>query len=139
MIYKYDNKDVFVEVTGDGEPVLLLHGWGCTHEIFKSLAQILSQQYKVYSFDFPGFGASQEPSEVWGVEEYTRLIETFIADNGIKNPALVGHSFGGRVSLLYSSRNETARVVLVDAAGIKPKRSWKYYYKVDTYKCAKWL
>ena len=51
----------------------------------------------------------------------------------------MGHSFGGRVSLLYSSRNETARVVLVDAAGIKPKRSWKYYYKVYTYKCAKWL
>ena len=139
MIYKYDNKDVFVEVTGDGEPVLLLHGWGCTHEIFKALAQILSQQYKVYSFDFPGFGASHEPSEVWGVEEYTRLIEKFIADNEIKSPSLVGHSFGGRVSLLYSSRNETARVVLVDAAGIKPKRSWKYYYKVYTYKCAKWL
>ena len=139
MIYKYDNKDVFVEVTGDGEPVLLLHGWGCTHEIFKSLAQILSQQYKVYSFDFPGFGASHEPSEVWGVEEYTRLIETFIADNGIKKPALVGHSFGGRVSLLYSSRNETARVVLVDAAGIKPKRPFKYYWKVYTFKILKWL
>lgn len=140
MTYKYDNKDVFVDVTGEGEEVvILLHGWGCTHEIFKSIALTLSQQYKVYSFDFPGFGASCEPSDVWGVEEYTRLIETFVADNKIKKPSLVGHSFGGRVSLLYSSRNETSRVVLVDAAGIKPKRSWKYYYKVYTYKCAKWL
>lgn len=139
MIYKYENKDVFVEVTGEGEAVLLLHGWGCTHEIFKSLAGTLSAKYKVYSFDFPGFGASQEPSEVWGVEEYTHMVETFVAENNIKAPSLVGHSFGGRVSLLYSSRNETTRVVLVDAAGIKPKRSWKYYYKVYTYKCAKWL
>ncbi len=139
MIYKYDNKDIFVEVSGEGEAVLLLHGWGCTHDIFAPLAKLLSGQYKVYSFDFPGFGASQEPDAVWGVEEYTRMVERFVAENKIENPSLVGHSFGGRVSLLYSSRNKVARVVLVDAAGIKPKRSWKYYYKVYTYKCARWL
>ena len=139
MIYKYDNKDIFVEVSGEGEAVLLLHGWGCTHDIFAPLAKSLSGQYKVYSFDFPGFGASQEPDAVWGVEEYTRMVERFVAENKIENPSLVGHSFGGRVSLLYSSRNKVARVVLVDAAGIKPKRSWKYYYKVYTYKCARWL
>ena len=120
MIYKYDNKEVFVEVTGEGEAVLLLHGWGCTHDIFKAIATILSTKYKVYSFDFPGFGASQEPDEVWGVEEYTRLIEKFVSDNHIESPSLVGHSFGGRVSILYSSRNSTTRVVLVDAAGISP-------------------
>ena len=139
MIYKYDNKDIFVEVSGEGDAVLLLHGWGCTHEIFAALAKLLSGQYKVYSFDFPGFGASQEPDAVWGVEEYTRMVERFVVENKIDNPSLVGHSFGGRVSLLYSSRNKVARVVLVDAAGIKPKRSWKYYYKVYTYKCARWI
>jgi len=47
MIYKYDNKEVFVEVTGDGEPVLLLHGWGCTHDIFKALAPDFETHYKV--------------------------------------------------------------------------------------------
>ena len=139
MIYKYENKDVYVEVSGEGESVLLLHGWGCTHEIFKALHTLLASHYRVYSFDFPGFGVSQEPDEVWGVEEYTRLIERFVVDNGIENPSLVGHSFGGRVSLLYSSRNKVARVVLVDAAGIKPKRSFTYYRKVYTYKCARWL
>ncbi|MBQ3121808.1 MAG: alpha/beta hydrolase [Bacteroidaceae bacterium] len=121
MIYKYDNKDIFVEVSGEGDAVLLLHGWGCTHEIFAALAKLLSGQYKVYSFDFPGFGASQEPDAVWGVEEYTRMVERFVVENKIDNPSLVGHSFGGRVSLLYSSRNKVARVVLVDAAGIKPQ------------------
>ncbi len=139
MIYKYENRDIFVKVSGEGDAVLLLHGWGCTHDIFAPLATLLSSQYKVYSFDFPGFGASQEPDTVWGVEEYTRMIEKFVADNNISNPALVGHSFGGRVSLLYSSRNQTSRVVLVDAAGIKPKRSWRYYYKVYTYKAVRWL
>ena len=139
MVYKYNNKDVYVDVCGEGDAVLLLHGWGCTHDIFKALAALLSAQYRVYSFDFPGFGASEEPNDVWGVEEYTRLIERFVKDNAIESPSLVGHSFGGRVSLLFSSRNKTARVVLVDAAGIKPKRSFTYYRKVYTYKCARWL
>jgi pimeloyl-ACP methyl ester carboxylesterase len=52
-------------------------------------------------------------------------------------PTLVGHSFGGRVSLLYASRNEVKSVVLADAAGVKPRRSLSYYRKVYTYKLLK--
>lgn len=139
MIYKYNNKEVFIETSGNGDPVFLLHGWGCTHEIFAALQQLLSPQYKVYNFDFPGFGASQEPDTVWGTDDYTRLIEQFAKENDIKSPALIGHSFGGRISIIYASRNETSRVVLVDAAGIKPKRPLKYYCKVYSFKAFKWL
>lgn len=139
MEYRYNNQKIFIDVQGEGKPVLLLHGWGCTHNIFAALQQLLAQQYKVYNFDFPGFGESDEPTQVWGTEEYTRMIETFVQDNKIECPALVGHSFGGRISIIYASRNETSRVVLVDAAGIKPKRPFKYYWKVYTFKLLKWL
>ena len=118
MIYNYKNKRVYVDVTGEGEPVLLLHGWGCTHAVFAPLQQLLSQKYKVYNFDFPGFGDSQEPATVWGTQEYTAMLESFVADNGIEAPSLVGHSFGGRISIIYASRNKVERLVLVDAAGI---------------------
>lgn len=139
MIYNYNNKKVFVDVAGEGRPVLLLHGWGCTHEIFAGLQNLLSQKYKVYNFDFPGFGVSDEPDSVWGTQEYTRMIERFVADNNIVEPSLVGHSFGGRISIIFASRNDVERLVLVDAAGIKPKRPLKYYYKVYSFKIAKWL
>ena len=124
---------------GSGAPVLLLHGWGCSNETFRHIQQVLSQSYTTYNFDFPGFGASDEPDTVWGTEEYTRMVEQFVKDNDIEKPALVGHSFGGRISIIYASRNETSRVVLVDAAGIKPKRPLKYYWKVYTFKTLKWL
>lgn len=139
MIYTYNNKKIFIDIQGDGEPVLLLHGWGCTHEIFKALQQQLSQKYRVYNFDFPGFGTSEEPAEVWGTEEYTRMVEAFVRDNNIIKPALVGHSFGGRISIIFASRNAVSRLVLTDAAGIKPKRSLKYYYKIYSFKFMKWL
>ena len=139
MIFKYKNIDINITVAGEGEPVFLLHGWGCTHAIFTPLQQLLSQQYKVYNFDFPGFGESDEPSQVWGTEEYTRMVEAFAKEHSIDNPSLVGHSFGGRISIIFASRNKVSRVALVDAAGIKPKRPFKYYWKVYTFKALKWL
>ena len=139
MIYTYDNLKVNITTKGSGDPVFLLHGWGCNGEIFKSIQEVLATAYTTYSFDFPGFGASDEPTAVWGVEEYTRMVEQFAKDNGIESPALIGHSFGGRVSIVYASRNDVSRVMLVDAAGIKPKRPFKYYWKVYTFKTMKWL
>ena len=139
MIFRYDNIDINITRQGEGEPVLLLHGWGCTGEIFKHIASVLSTAYTTYSFDFPGVGASGEPTEVWGVEKYTQMVEAFVKKNGIERPALMGHSFGGRVSIVFASRNEVSRMVLVDAAGVKPKRPLKYYWKVYTFKAMKWL
>ncbi len=89
--------------------------------------------------DFAGFGTSEEPTDVWGVEEYTRTVEAIAKAEGVESPVLVGHSFGGRVSIVYASRNKTQKVILVDAAGVKPKRSLTYYRKVYTFKLLKWL
>ena len=139
MVYRYDGLDINITIQGTGSPVFLLHGWGCTGEIFKNIAQVLSTAYTTYSFDFPGFGASGEPTEVWGVEKYTQMVEAFVKENGIERPALMGHSFGGRVSIVFASRNEVSRLVLVDAAGVKPNRPLKYYWKVYTFKAMKWL
>jgi pimeloyl-ACP methyl ester carboxylesterase len=89
--------------------------------------------------DFAGFGQSDEPDDVWGVEEYTRSIEALAKAEGVENPILIGHSFGGRVSIVYASRNKVQKVMLVDAAGVKPRRSFTYYRKVYTFKLLKRL
>lgn len=134
-----DGVDFHYTVEGDGAPIILMHGWGCNHSTLASIAKILLPKMKVYNVDFPGFGLSSEPETVWGVEEYTRLIEKFVEKEGIVSPILLGHSFGGRVGLLYSSRNDVKKLILVDAAGVKPTRSLKYYIKVYSYKAIKHL
>jgi len=139
MEYLYKGKKVYYTECGEGEPVLFLHGWGCDGSIFKNFYADLSPQYHVLALDFPGFGQSEEPEEVWGVEEYTKMLEAFCSDLKLASPSLIGHSFGGRVSILFASRNETARVVLVDSAGVKPKRGAAYYIKVYSYKFMKFL
>ncbi len=124
-------------VIGNGTPMILMHGWGCNHTTLASIERIAAEFHTVYNVDFPGFGESPEPSSVWGVEEYTRLIEDFVKALGLSNLILLGHSFGGRVGLLFSSRNEVSKLILVDAAGIKPKRPLSYYIKVYSFKLMK--
>lgn len=121
----------------DGRSVLLMHGWGCDHTTVASIAGILSPGMHVYNVDLPGHGKSDEPPAVWGVDSFTRVMEEFTARLGIEDPVLIGHSFGGRIAILMSSRNPISKVVLVDAAGIKPKRPLSYYIKVYTFKTAK--
>ena len=128
---------LFYTVEGEGMPVILMHGWGCNHSTLKSIEAQLTPGFKVYNVDFPGLGGSNEPSAVWGVEEYTSLIEDFARQEHIESPILLGHSFGGRVGILFASRNKVHKLILVDAAGVKPRRSLRYYYKVYSYKAIK--
>ena len=118
-------------------PVIIMHGWGCNVDTVASIENIFKGKMRVLNVDLPGHGRSSEPPAVWGVEEFTSMMEKFISRLGLKKPSLVGHSFGGRISLLLSSRNDVDKVLLVDSAGIKPKRGFNYYRKVYTFKAIK--
>ncbi len=139
MFYRYEGLDVFYEQSGSGPAVLLLHGWGCTHEYYKPLASLLAPSYTVYNFDLPGFGASDEAPSDWGLGDYVKMLEAFIEEHCDGPVSLVGHSFGGRMAIRYASRHEVSRLALVDAAGIKPRRTLKYWLRVYLYKCKRFL
>ena len=126
-------------VSGNGEPLLLMHGWGCNVDTVASIERVAAESHKVYNIDLPGFGQSSEPDAVWGVDDYTKFIERFAREEGIEEPVLVGHSFGGRISILMASRTPAGKVILVDAAGVKPRRSLRYYFKVYSFKTMKAL
>ena len=136
-----DDLKITYEETGnpEGEPVILLHGWGCNHSTVRSIAACIDDQLRVFSIDLPGHGASEEPTFVWGTPDFANLISKFCEIAGIKNPSLIGHSFGGRTSLAFAANNPVNKLVLVDSDGITPKRSLKYYYKVYSYKTLKKL
>jgi pimeloyl-ACP methyl ester carboxylesterase len=122
---------------GSGPAMIMMHGWGCKASTLAILEKVALEQHTVYNLDLPGFGDSEEPADIWGIEEYTEMLEGFVKQLAIERPILLGHSFGGRISILYASRNDVDKVVLVDSAGVKPKRSLKYYYKVYSFKTAK--
>lgn len=130
----------YVKEGSGPRPVIVMHGWGCTSATVASLAAACAHgSTTVYNIDLPGFGASPEPDGAWTVDRYARCIEGLCRELGLKNPILVGHSFGGRVAIVFASRNAVEKLILVDAAGVKPRRPLKYYVKVYTFKAARHL
>lgn len=122
----------------DAPTILLMHGWGCTHSTLASIENLLNKGLHVVNVDLPGHGATQEPPRVWGVEDYTNFMENFISSVCPSATILLGHSFGGRIALLMASRHpEIKKILLVDAAGVKPRRPLGYYIKVYGFKAAK--
>ena len=121
----------------DLRPVIIMHGWGCNVDTVASIENIFKGKMRVLNIDLPGHGSSSEPPYVWGVEDFTVMMENFIKSLKLERPSLVGHSFGGRISILLSSRGDVDKVLLVDTAGIKPKRSFAYYWKVYSFKAMK--
>lgn len=99
-----------------GDAIVLLHGWGQNIEMMKMLGEPFKKDYRIIVVDFPGFGLSQEPKSAMGVGGYTSLIEKLLEKLNVKNPILIGHSFGGRVSVKFASRNDVKKVILLSPA-----------------------
>ncbi|HWQ59090.1 MAG TPA: alpha/beta hydrolase [Clostridia bacterium] len=130
------------ERVGAGKPVLILHGWGASMEAVRPIANCLTGLGReAILLDFPGFGNSQEPPEPWGVPEYAVLTREFMRRLGIEGCDVACHSFGGRVTIYLTSEEPKIfdRLVLVDAAGIRPRRGLGYYARVLAYKLGKKL
>lgn len=115
--------------TGSGKrAVLLIHGWGDTLQTFAALATELDKKYAVISLDLPGFGKTQAPSGVWGLDEYARFIKSFLYKiNQSDLYAIVGHSNGGALAIHGLSRGvlKADKLVLLAAAGIRNQQKGK--------------
>ena len=98
-----------------GKDVVLLHGWGQNIEMMDPIGKGLSKNFHITILDLPGFGKSSEPPYGYTVYDYYEVLCELLDKLKIKNPILVGHSFGGRISIIYSAKNEVEKVVLLAA------------------------
>lgn len=123
---------------GEGEPVVLLHGWGSNISLFGSMTEVLCKKYRVIAMDMPGFGGSDEPKEVWDVDRYTDFVIEFLRDFGFEKITFLGHSFGGRVIIKMFEREhlpfEIDRLILTGSAGVVPKKTPKQIRRQKIYK-----
>ena len=123
--------------------VLFLHGWGSPAATYQLLLDHLATYCRVVAPDLPGFGGSAEPETPWSVDDYVEWTLAFAGALGLERVILMNHSFGGRISIKLLSRRPVPltveRAVFMDAAGIRPKRTLKYYVKVYSYKAMKRL
>ena len=127
---------------GTGPVVLLLHGWGAPAETYRLIIDQLATYCRVIAPDLPGFGQSQEPPEAWSPARFAAFVNAFAKALDITEAVIIGHSNGGRITLHLLTEEcafTVKKVILMDAAGLKPHRGFSYYWKVYTYKAARWF
>ncbi len=91
-----------VEVAGDGDAVVLLHGFPLTRQIWDAQVRALSQQHRVVAMDLRGMGASSVPDGPYLMESLAGDVAAVLDALGIERATLVGHSLGGYVALAFA-------------------------------------
>jgi len=105
-----------------GKTIVLLHGWGQNIEMMNMLGKPFAERYRIINIDLPGFGKSEEPKCVWDLNDYVEMLDELLKKLKIKKPILIGHSFGGRISIKYASDHEVEKVVLLGSPFRPSKR-----------------
>ena len=113
---------------GQGQPIIVLHGWGASSLSWQSTASHLaSLGYCLIVPDLPGFGQSSEPAVPWSLNDYVDWLQIFIQERDLSDFILLGHSFGGRLVIKFvgsagSQADQIKGLVLCGAAGLRDNR-----------------
>lgn len=113
-------------VTGEGNPLLLIHGFGASSYSWRHMIKPLAEKFRVITIDLKGFGDSPKPRDnFYNVYDQARLIRNFILDQELTQLTLIGHSFGGGVALVTSVYLNTSHpnlqkgLILIDSIAYK--------------------
>lgn len=122
-------KSKFIEVDGlrvhyrdegEGETIVLLHGFGASLHTWEIWAKSLKDKYRVIRIDIPGFGLSDAPARnKVNVSFFTHFLHHFLNQLGIRECNLVGNSFGGWMAWEFAllHPNQVKNLILIAAAG----------------------
>jgi pimeloyl-[acyl-carrier protein] methyl ester esterase len=106
---------VFVNSVGEGQDLVLLHGWAMHGGVFDSLVKKLELNYRVHIVDLPGFGFSREDNGNYNLDEVTDILISNFRERDLKNIILIGWSLGGLIAQNICLRDSelVSRLVLV--------------------------
>lgn len=119
---------IYFEVLGEtnNNNIIILHGWGQNHTHWLPLAQKLSLDNKIWLIDLPGFGATPTNPKINDSYQYADLIKNFIIKKNIKNPIVIGHSFGGKIAIILATKINLKKLILISPSGVENKNPLVY-------------
>ncbi|MEM6550473.1 MAG: alpha/beta hydrolase [Pseudomonadota bacterium] len=107
---------------GNGPDLLLLHTFSTELGHFRKVAEELSEDYRVWALDLPGFGYSDLPSQDLTAQYYVDFVAAFLEHMDLTEVTIVGESIGGTIPIALSAQgNErVTRILSLDPVGIHP-------------------
>lgn len=105
---------LFYQDLGTGTPVVLIHGWPLSHEMWDyQLAELPAHGLRVIAYDRRGFGKSSQPWDGYDYDTLADDLKAVLDELDLQNVTLVGFSMGGGEVARYMSRHGGARVAKV--------------------------
>jgi pimeloyl-ACP methyl ester carboxylesterase len=103
-------------VKGEGEPLLLIHGYGAGSWVWEKQMDILSRHYKVYALDIIGYGYSDRPRIEYTPETYIHFLRDFMDGLEIERATLIGNSMGGGIAWAMAALlpKRVGKLILID-------------------------
>lgn len=95
---------IYFRELGSGFPVVLIHGFPFTNQIWDSFAQRLAEDFHVITPDLPGFGHSGLPLENLTIDSVAEILLNWLREKKILRSIIIGHSLGGYVTLAMAKR-----------------------------------
>lgn len=104
--FEYNGATVFYTVEGEGNPVLLMHGFGEDSTVWKEQVPVLQQQYRVILPDLPGTGGSDllTSDKDITIDDYADCIHALLQTENITSCTMLGHSMGGYITLAMAEK-----------------------------------
>lgn len=105
---------------GQGEPLILIHGFFFDTNMWQRNIDALAEHFKVFAFDLWGFGYSTRQPLQYSYALYAQQLKLFMEALGISRAHLMGQSMGGGTIMSFSAGNaeRVNKIVLVDPAGM---------------------
>lgn len=121
-------------VEGNGKNILMVHGWGDSMHTFDKLTSDFSKKFCVVRLDLPGFGKTQAPKNIWGLEEYAEFISKFLQKiNKREVDVVIAHSNGAAICVKGITNNilSAKKLAIVAGAGVRNKnKTQKFIIKL---------
>lgn len=116
---------VCYEVAGQGEPLVMVHGFAESTRVWYRNVPELLEHYRVYLIDLPGFGAMRRFHRLFKLVDLGAWLDNWRLAVGLDEISLVGHSMGGYVAMAMAAERpqKVKRLALVDSLGIPLQRS----------------
>src|SRR5689334_870936 len=97
---------LFYEEWGQGRPVVLIHGWPLSHEMWEyQITDLVQAGCRVIAYDRRGFGRSSKPWDGYDYDTLTDDLSTLLNHLDLENAVVVGFSMGGGEVARYFSRH----------------------------------
>ncbi|MFN3789514.1 alpha/beta fold hydrolase [Massilia sp.] len=106
---------------GQGQPVVLIHGWPLSHRMWESQITALAESgYRVIAYDRRGFGQSGRPGGGYDYDSFAADLDALMTQLDLRDAALAGFSMGGGEVARYIGRYGSERVSKAMLLGAVP-------------------